>query len=300
MTAPTPTPTIRATLPAYARALAGRKLAPWTIHSYTRDVAAFAAHLGDDALGHVTTAAIEDWQATVAAGWSPATVAKGLSAIRSHCRWCVQHGYRADDPTLHIVWPRADEPLPRALTSEELRVLEGALAIPADLTGAARWRRARDVRAILLMLYAGLRLSEAAHLRWRNVDLVRGSIRVIDGAKGGRHRAVALHARLGSALEAVPLVERRPEWAVVGLPDGAAMCPKALAHLFERWLAETIRISAHQLRHSFATQMLWHGADILHIQELLGHASLDTTRRYLRLDTDRLKESVARIPESFA
>lgn len=167
------------------------------------------------------------------------------------------------------------------------------------LEGLARWRRERDVRTILLMLYAGLRLSEAANLRWRNVDLGRGMIRVVDGAKGGRSRAVAAHERLMAAFQRVPGEERRADYAVVGRPDGAPMKPKALAHLFERWLADTIRISAHQLRHSFATQMLWHGADIRHIQELLGHASLDTTRRYLRLDTDRLRESVDRIPSSF-
>lgn len=292
-------PSLRATLPDYARALRGRKLSPSTIAAYVRDVELFAAFLGDDApIAAVTTAAIEDYQAHIAPRWSAATVGKMLSAIRSHARWCIRAGLRADDPTLDVVWPAVAEPIPRALSRHDLRTLEQALIIPPELDGDARWRRARDVRAICLMLYAGHRLSEAAAQRWCDVDLEQGLL-VIRQGKGGKDRAIPLHPRLIAVLEAVPVEERVGRWAVVGNRDGTPMKPKSLAHLFERWLAEHLRISAHQLRHSFATQMLWNGADIRQIQELLGHASLETTRRYLRLEMEQKRAAINAIPSHF-
>lgn len=290
---------IRATLPDYARALAGRKRTPSTIHAYTRDIGLLATALGTDAThDQITTPAIEDFQATIAERLAPATVGKALTAIRSYCRWSVKRGYRADDPTLDVVWPVLDEPLPRALRRSELRRLEAALVMPEGLAAEASWRRARDVRAICLMLYAGLRLSETAALCWRTVDLEEGLVIVRQG-KGRKDRAIPAHPRLARVLGDVDEAERRDDWAVIANRDGSPMKPKSLAHLFERWLAEHIRISAHVLRHTFATQMLWNGADIRQIQELLGHASLDTTRRYLRLDMEHLRTAVNVIPERF-
>lgn len=291
--------TIHATLPDYARALAGRKRTPSTIAAYTRDIGLFANTLGQDATNHaITTPAIEDFQAEIAERLAPATVGKALTAVRSYCRWSIKRGYRADDPTLDVVWPTLDEPLPRALRRSELRRLEAALVIPAELEGEARWRRERDVRAICLMLYAGHRLSEAAAQRWCDVDLEEGLI-IIRQGKGRKDRAIPAHPRLARVLGDVPEDERRDTWAIVGNRDGSPMKSKSLAHLFERWLAAHIRTSGHVLRHTFATQMLWNGADIRQIQQLLGHASLDTTRRYLRLDMEHLRKAVNVIPNSF-
>lgn len=146
----------------------------------------------------------------------------------------------------------------------------------------------------MLMLYAGLRLSETAALDWNEVDLHQRLILVRSG-KGDKDRSLPIHSTLLDELTQVPARER--QGAVAGKPNGANLNYKSMAHIFERWLSSLgVRITAHQLRHSFANQMLHNGADLRHIQELLGHKSLDTTQVYLMLSPEHLRNAVAGIP----
>jgi integrase/recombinase XerD len=149
----------------------------------------------------------------------------------------------------------------------------------------------------MLMLFAGLRISEAAALRWRDVDLEAGVLMVIEG-KGGKDRAVPIHPILRAELLRVE--SPRPSWAVVGRRDNQPMNQKSLAHLFERWLPDCdLHISAHRLRHSFASELLRHGADLRSIQELLGHTSLEMTQRYLMLGSQQLRAAIDRLPDGW-
>jgi site-specific recombinase XerD len=147
------------------------------------------------------------------------------------------------------------------------------------------------------MLFSGLRLSEAAALRWCDVDLEVRELMVVDG-KGGKDRVVPLHPALVEELCQVR--SPKPSWAVLGQRDGKPLTHKSLAHIFERWLADLgIRITAHRLRHSFATEMLRHGADIRAIQDLMGHTSLETTQRYLALHNEQLRGAIEKLPPSW-
>lgn len=147
------------------------------------------------------------------------------------------------------------------------------------------------------MLFGGLRISEAAALRWREVDLDAATLMVIDG-KGGKDRMVPLHPTLLNELTRVEAP--RKTWTVAGKPDGSPVKQKSLAHIFERWLPGFgLNISAHQLRHSFATELLRAGADLRSIQELLGHTSLETTQRYLTLSNHQLRVAVDKLPSSW-
>ena len=155
-------PTIASTLDSFVAALAGRKYSANTIDTYRRCMVAFAAHLGSEStLDQITHLSILGYQAGLR-HCEAATISKALSAIRAYCRWCVRAKLRADDPSLDLVWPKRQQPLPRHLSSGELRELEALLARPLPvLDKKARWMLQRDRRAVLLMLYAGLRLSEA-------------------------------------------------------------------------------------------------------------------------------------------
>lgn len=292
-------PQIAATLEDFAAALAAKKTRPRTIVTYQKALGGFVAQLGDEpTVLDVTAAAIGRYQ-VARAGLAPATIAKDLSAIRSYCRWCLRQKLRHDDPTLEIEWPKKIEPIPRALKARELRLLESILERPLPvLDTKARFVIARHKRAILLMLYGGLRSSEVPALDWKNVDLDEETLIVRD-AKGGKDRAISLHQRLITNLSETP--EEQQTGAVCGHRDGTPMAYTSMPHIFsDRYLGKYgLHISAHMLRHTFAIQLLRNGADLRQIQTLLGHASLETTQRYLALDLDDKKKAIAKLPDRF-
>ena len=147
------------------------------------------------------------------------------------------------------------------------------------------------------MLYGGLRRMEAAGLVWADVRLAAGVL-IVRGGKGGKDRAVPLHPVLAAELRAAP--PGRPSHAVAGRIDGGRLALKSFAHIVERWLqGRGVQCSCHQLRHTFATELLDHGADIRAIQELLGHSDLKTTARYLKLSAKRLQGTIDLLPDSW-
>ena len=180
----------------------------------------------------------------------------------------------------------------------ELRLLDQILDTPLPVLDVkARHVRARHNRAILLMWYAGLRISEVPALDWRDVDLDEGMLIVRD-AKGGKDRSIAIHDRVLRNLAATP--EDRQRGAVCGRLDGRPISYKSMPHIFGRYLkGYGLAISAHQLRHTFAVQLLRAGADLRTIQTLLGHASLETTQRYLALDFDDKRRAIDKLPDRF-
>lgn len=292
-------PAIVGTLDSFSAALAGRKIRPRTIATYQKVVTAFRAWLADEpTIADITADAIGRYQ--VARGHlAGATIAKDLSGIRAYCRWCIKAHLRADDPTLEVVWPKRAAPIPRCLKARELRQLDAILDLPLPILDVkTRHVRARQNRAILLMLYCGLRISEVPSLDWRDVDLDEAMLIVRD-AKGGKDRAIAIHARVLRDLRVTP--EEQQIGAVCGKTNGRPISYKSMPHIFsDRYLGSFgLHISAHMLRHTFAVQLLRAGADLRTIQTLLGHASLETTQRYLALDFDDKKKAIDRLPDRF-
>lgn len=292
-------PCVMGTLESFAAYLAGRKTRPRTIATYAKVVRVFAHWIGDEStVAAISADAIGRYQ--IARGHlAAATIAKDLSGIRAYCRWCIKARLRADDPTLELEWPKKIEPIPRALKARELRLLDQILAMPMPALDAKTRRvRSRHNRAILLMLYCGLRISEVPSLDWRDVDLDEAMLIVRD-AKGGRDRSVAIHDRVLRNLAETP--EAKQCGAVCGHLNGKPISYKSMPHIFsDRYLGSFgLHISAHMLRHTFAVQLLRAGADIRTIQTLLGHASLETTQRYLALDFDDKKRAIDRLPDRF-
>jgi integrase/recombinase XerD len=300
-------PAIRGTLDSYADYLHGRKFTEATVATYLKACEAFDRFLGDAAtIGHITAESIDRYQ-TARRHLKAATIAKDLTAIRSYCRWCIRAKLRADDPTLEIDWPERDEILPRCLTSDELALIDKALESSLPLLNVrVRKRRQRDKLAILLMLYAGLRRSEAVKVDWRHIDLGNGTLTIVLG-KGRKSRAIPLHVRLALALSAVPPSERRgPVLRVLRASEADRgkrrhISDKTLMHTFDRWLKDDYRIeiSPHMLRHSFAIELLRAGADLRSIQLMLGHSSLATTERYLALDLTDKQRAIQKLPSRF-
>jgi site-specific recombinase XerD len=280
--------------------LASQKLRPRAVDTYRRELCRIVAWLGTDVtVVELDAARLALYQAE-RAHLSASSLRKTLTVVRSYATWCVSVGLREDDPTQRFRWPRKTQPLPRALSSDELACLDRWLTrTPPTLDRVAARLLQRDRRIVLLMLYAGLRRAEVADLDWRDVDLGDGSL-VVRGGKGGKDRALPLHSRLAAELERTPKQERRGA-VVRSVRGGEKLSHKTIGQLFERRLrAEGLHMSAHQLRHTFATRLLAVGADLRTIQDMMGHESLETTARYLQSDLTLKQAAVRRLPDSWS
>jgi site-specific recombinase XerD len=230
----------------------------------------------------------------------PASLQVSLSALRSFFQWILEEELRADDPTTKLPWPKRRQTLPDALSRQQLRTLMYTINTPPeDLTQHGHWIWQRNRLVVLVMLRTGVRISEAVALQWHDVDLEQQTLRVRDG-KGGKDRTIPL--RKGIVTELRPWQSMDEERAVLpAYPDGRSFAStKSMAHVFDRWLrAHGIKITAHRLRHTFATELVRGGADLESIRRLLGHASLETTQRYLDVDADHLRGAVDHLPEDW-
>ena len=285
-------PTLGDCLDRYTAALVGQGRRPRGIARYLQHLRAFDEFHGGLALDDLNRAAVARYQEDLARRCAIKTVIGALSCIRSFCQWAICEELLARDPTTLVRWPKKPEPVPRALKRAEVRVLLKAMVEPPFLTLKQRWSHRRNRRAVLLMLYAGMRMGEVIGLRWRDVDLDHAMLLVRDG-KGGRSRSIPLHPVLLAELRTASGL---PQHAVAGTMEGTPLV-REIDHLFRRWLRKNgIEISAHQLRHSFATELMRQGVNLRAIQELLGHKQLETTQRYLMVEVEHLREAVGQLP----
>lgn len=289
---------------------AERGLARSTLESYRSDLVLLARWL-DGRGGGVARAARADlldylaWRARH--GFTARSNARLLSALRTFFVNLVVRGERSDDPTALLDAPRQGRLLPKALTEGQIEAL---LAAPD--TDAAEGMRDR---AMLELMYAcGLRVSELVGLAANGINLRQGVLRVT--GKGSRERLVPLGEEAQHWLERY-LARARPQLAV-RIDSGSAPAGRAqpadgllfLVHggqplsrqrfwsLVKAYAAlagiDPARISPHALRHSFATHLLNHGADLRALQMLLGHSSLSTTQIYTLVAREQLKRLHAR------
>ncbi|MCS7046530.1 MAG: tyrosine recombinase XerC [Gemmataceae bacterium] len=230
-------------------------------------------------------------------GYSKATIARRLAAVRSWFRFLLRRGLVTANPTEGLRGPRQEKKLPHFLA-------EDAVARLVDAPPSATLLGRRD-RAILETLYsAGLRVSELTSLNVADFDRAEG-VATVRG-KGKRERLVffgkparaAMDAWLEGRSELLAKLRRTPNVqsreALFLNKNGTRLTPRSVGRLVRKYLAAQgldTAASPHSLRHSFATHLLDHGADIRSVQELLGHRSLATTQIYTHVTTGRLKEN---------
>jgi integrase/recombinase XerD len=272
--------------------LGERGLAKNTVQAYSLDLAALAAHLGEDRdPSTIRTSAIASLQASnVARGLSAKSSARQLSAIRGLFRFLVREGAIAKDPSLPIARPKRSRAkrLPSALSIDEVLRLLGAPDRSTDL-GACH-------AAMLQLMYAsGLRVTELCGLRLSDLDQQRGL--VVVHAEGRRHRLVPVGT---VALRHIRhyLTEVRPsrgpggtlQTALFPSPRGGHYTREAFWQIVRRYAAAAGIVplpSPQKLRHSFASHLLQRGAELHDVQALLGHAHLSTTALYAHVSPGR-------------
>jgi integrase/recombinase XerD len=225
------------------------------------------------------------------------SAARKLSCLRGFYKWLLLDRRIHHDPTINIESPKAWKVLPKSLAEPEVNEMLERAALAASHP-QARATALRD-RAILELLYAGgLRVSEVVALN--NSDLALDTGRVQVRGKGDKERIVPLGRPAGEALEAY-LAEGRPHLARIGTArhTGAANAARLFLSLrgmplTRQWIWSLVKLadssaSPHMLRHSCATHMVEHGADLRSVQTLLGHADIATTQVYTHLALGRLK-----------
>ena len=270
-----------------------RGLSPNTLSAYRADLVALSRFLARTE-AQIETASRADvlgfvaWRAE--AGAQPRSTARQLSSFRRFYRYMTREGLRRDDPTTQIAMPKIGRSLPRSLSEEEVESLLNAPMV-LDPLGS------RD-RAMLELLYAtGLRVSELVSLKYNQLNLNQGVIRIL--GKGNRERLIPLGDEAMRCLRdflAVGrgeiLLERTTEY-LFPTRRGDRMTRQAFWHIIKRYAVKSginRDLSPHTLRHAFATHLLNHGADLRVVQMLLGHSDLSTTQIYTHVARERLKD----------
>jgi len=274
-------------------AWAERGLSENTLQSYRYDLLQLAAHQ-EKRNSDLKAATREDLMHFLASrvqeGRNPRSLSRYLSGFRQFYRWLLREGRIDKDPSAMIESPRLGRGLPKALSEQQVDALLEApdVATPLGL---------RDRAMIELMYATGLRVSELVELELPGLNLNQGVVRVM--GKGNKERLVPLGE------ESISWLHRYLEHGRGKLMRGAD-CPKVFVTARKAGMTRQAfwyviqkharvaeidqQVSPHMLRHSFATHLLNHGADLRVVQLLLGHSDLSTTQIYTHIAREGLKK----------
>jgi len=215
--------------------------------------------------GTATRDDVEAWWLT-RADLTPASRANDLANLRSFYKWATRWEHRPDNPTLRLDAPKVPNGLPRPISRADLHTLLASL--PDDMR-----------RAVCLGAYAGMRVSEAATLDWREVELEVRQIRVID-SKGSKSRIIAVSPILIDSL--LPICAGN-----VVTAGGAAYTAAALQRRVNRAIRSAgVRATFHQLRHRYGTIAYQATGDLIAVGKMMGHSSPVTTAIYAQANDD--------------
>jgi integrase/recombinase XerD len=281
-----------------------RGLARLTLDAYGRDLARFAAFLterGRAEVDDITPLDVTDFLLVLSrAGLAARSRARTLVAVRGLCRYLVGERWLAGDPAALVDAPRVARRLPGVLGEAAVARL---IAAPPDTP-----RGRRDAAMIELAYSSGLRVTELVGLPVADVNLHAGFLRVT--GKGGKTRVIPMNSAAQQRIQRY-LENDRPAWlrdprqrALFLTERGGPMTRqgfwKALRGHARR---ADVRlpagdISPHKLRHSFATHLVEHGADLRAVQAMLGHADISTTQVYTQVSQARMIEHARKHPRA--
>jgi integrase/recombinase XerC len=213
-------------------------------------------------------------------GLQPNSIQRLLSACRTLFRYLTREGHLAHDPAAAVRGPKVRRKLPMVLDADEAKAL-----VETNLGGSLA---PRDSAMMELFYSSGLRLSELTGLRWGDLDLEDGQVRVL--GKGSKTRILPVGRFAIAALKGLAaLGGAGPEQPVFKGRGGAPISARAVQLRLARLSSgQAKRVHPHMLRHTFASHMLESSGDLRSVQELLGHADIATTQIYTHLDFQHL------------
>ena len=271
-----------------------RGLSPRTLDAYGRDMQrliAFAARSGLSDAGAVTPTHLREFVYSLKdEGLQATSIRRTLSAVRTYFGFLVAEGHATSDPTEQVELPKTWRRLPDVLSREDVvRILEAP-----EISDRLYWRD----KAMLEFAYAsGVRVSELASLKLRDVDLAEGVATVF--GKGSKERFVPIGRAAQRALDVYirdlrpSLAGREGEGVVFLNAQGRPLTRMGIWKILRKHVKRSgvrKRVTPHTLRHSFATHLLEGGADLAAVQEMLGHADISTTQIYTHVDRDYVRQ----------
>ncbi len=276
-----------------------RAYSPRTVQSYEMDLNEFEAYLrrtdADLTLATADADNVRNWtMEMMEAGQKETSVNRRLSALRSFYRYLLRKGVVEVSPMQTVRGPKKRKPLPAFLREEEMnRLLD-------DTDFGEGFEGERDRLIIQLFYETGMRRAELVGLDEGDVDFYRRQIKVT--GKRNKQRLIPFGDELGSALRAY-MDEKGRE--VTEVEDGALFVQKDGRRVTDAWVYTMVRRnltkvtsikkrSPHVLRHTFATTMLNHDAELEAVKELLGHESVATTEIYTHTTFEELKNAYSK------
>lgn len=272
-----------------------RRLSPHTLTAYRNDLEQFITYCEDiyslTSVTGVRHLHIRAWVvAQMEAGQQARTINRRLSCLKTWFKFLQKRQILDKDPMQKVIGPRTGKRLPVVVREPELNLLFEKIQFPSGYKGLLH-------RTILEILYAtGIRRSELTQLTQQDIDFGRSVIRI--RGKGNKMRLTPLAAYLSELLhrfikarnEEFPGTENQQ---LLLTPRGLPIRPEGVYTIVKRYLSMVSneeQLSPHVLRHSFATHLSDHGADLNAIRELLGHSNLSATQIYMHNSIEKLKK----------
>lgn len=274
-----------------------------TIGEYGDDLAMYVRFLeeevGDYDLLQPDLDLVRGWMVKMSkAGHKSTSIQRRCSAVRSFYRYMLRKGFVKSNPLTALVMPKTEKPLPVWVSEEQMNYLIDDIDYGEGFVGV------RDRLIVGMLYHTGMRRAEIAGLHDTDIDLAAMQVRVV--GKGRKTRIVPfgeelkamlqeyLKTRAESISEKCGVASGSIEGYMLVNEKGAGLTPNAVTTIVHKYLQEIPELSkhgAHVLRHSFATNMLKEGADLMSVKELLGHASLGTTEKYTHLTPKEILDS---------
>jgi integrase/recombinase XerD len=274
-----------------------------TVESYQRDLEQFSAETKVGLLQHLDRSIVNAWKlgmGTEGKNYAPRSQARKLSALRAFVSWALEYGHLSENPISPELKVLKTMYLPHALTEAEIRAMLDVVTVGIAPTRNQLLHEALNTRdlAILEVLYAsGMRVSELTGLRLVDLHLAEGFAMVT--GKGNKQRLVPLGQYAIEALK-VYIADARDALCKSAMQHGEVFLsqrgPISRSQVF-RIIKDvavragiTSKVSPHTFRHSCASHLLAHGADLRLVQELLGHSALSTTQVYTHIEKTQLRK----------
>lgn len=270
-----------------------KNYSPNTIRAYCADVYTFLLWIGDIDVAQIEAEKFSEYLDFISkVNYTKTTIARKIGSIRAFYKFLYQEELIEYNPTDSIPIPKQNKPLPNFLYEEEVENILRGIKIDTP----AGYRN----RIILELLWvSGMRISELSSLNYENLNLEQNEIRVF--GKGSKERIVLIPDKTKEGLinyieNVSPLICKTSQSATSPLfinYNGYRLQNQSIRKALKECLSLIQfpkKVTPHVFRHSFATKLLEHGADLRIVQELLGHASIKNTQIYTHVSIQRLKD----------